>query len=92
MALTSDGGMTWRQTGSFNSDRGSTQLYLQPGIGDKRLAYAAGEYDIMETRDSGATWQRVCTTQAPTVLFDAATLYDGTAVVISRSVMYRRDP
>jgi photosystem II stability/assembly factor-like uncharacterized protein len=92
MALTSDGGMTWRQTGSFNSDRGSTQLYLQPGIGDKRLAYAASEHDIMETRDSGATWQRVCTATTPTVLFDAATLYNGAAVVISRSVMYRRDP
>jgi photosystem II stability/assembly factor-like uncharacterized protein len=92
LALTSDGGVTWRQTGSFNSTKGSAQLYLQPNIGDKRLAYAVGGRDIMETRDSGATWQHVCTTQAPTGLFDIETLYNGATVVISRSMMYRRDP
>jgi photosystem II stability/assembly factor-like uncharacterized protein len=92
LALTSDGGMTWRQTGSFNSTRGSALLYLQPNIGDKRLAYAVSAADILETRDYGATWQRVCTATTPTALFDVETLYNGAAVVISRSVMYRRDP
>jgi photosystem II stability/assembly factor-like uncharacterized protein len=92
LALTSDGGMTWRQTGSFNSTRGSAQLYLQPNVGDRRLAYAVGERDIMETLDSGATWRRVCTSQTPTPLFDVETLYTGAAVIISRSQMYRRDP
>jgi hypothetical protein len=89
VARTTDGGVTWQEAGTPPTVLVAGAATRGVCTGCATVAYAVGYRELWETRDLGASWQRVC---SPLTSFNAvAVSIFGPAIAVGDNAIWRRD-